>query len=177
MTHPRHHPFARYLNAILGTLDWPERLQLGLVPHTRVAHVGCARLHVRPWRQLLAEWLGARVQGQPLVGDWLPLAPEQQTRIGTANLALGRGAVLGTRAWDPQARFTLRIGPLPWREFVQLLPGRTAFGTAATYTRLVAPPHLSFDFVLLLDAKDAPALRLRSPGSESRPRGWDAPPG
>ncbi|NNC20844.1 type VI secretion system baseplate subunit TssG [Corallococcus exiguus] len=161
VSHPRHHPFARYLSAVLGTLDWPERLQLGLIPHTRVLTSG-AHDSMSALEQLLAERLGTRVEGQPLVGDWLPLAPEQQTRIGTGSLALGRGAVLGTRAWDPQARFTLRFGPLPWREFVQLLPGHTAFGTAVTYTRLVAPPHLSFDFVLLLDAKDAPALRLRS---------------
>lgn len=167
VTHPRHHPFARYLSAILGTLDWPERFQLGLIPHTRVLTSG-AHDSMAALEQLLAERLGTRVQGQPLVGDWLPLAPEQQTRIGTGSLALGRGAVLGTRAWDPQARFTLRLGPMPWREFIQLLPGHTAFGTAVTYTRLVAPPHLSFDFVLLLDAKDAPALRLRSRRKQNR---------
>ncbi|RUO91789.1 type VI secretion system baseplate subunit TssG [Corallococcus sp. AB018] len=160
VTHPRRHPFARYLSAILGTLDWPERLQLGLIPHTRVLTSG-AHDSMSALEQLLEERLGARVQGQPFVGEWLPLAPEQWTRLGTSSLALGRGAVLGTRAWDSQARFTLRIGPLPWREFIQLLPGRTGFETAVTYTRLVAPPHLTFDFVLLLDAKEVPELRLR----------------
>ncbi|RKH90920.1 type VI secretion system baseplate subunit TssG [Corallococcus sp. AB045] len=159
VTHPRHHPFARYLSAILGTLDWPERLQLGLIPHTRVLTSG-AHDSMAALEQLLADRLGTRVQGQPLAGEWLPLAPEQRTHLGRGRLTLGRGAVLGTRAWDPQARFTLRFGPLPWREFVQLLPGRAAFETAVTYTRLVAPPHLTFDFVLLLDAKEVPALRL-----------------
>lgn len=163
VTHPHQHPFARYLEALMGILSLPTRLRHGLVPHARVLTSGASN-SMAVLEQVLGDRLGTRVEGESLLGDWLPLPPELRTHIGASgrNQQLGQGTVLGTRAWDQQARFALRIGPLPWKQFVQMLPGGTSFGAALTHTRLVAPSRLTFDFVLRMEATQVPELRLRS---------------
>ena len=80
-------------------------------------------------RALVSDWLGREVEVVQFAGAWLPLAPEQRTSLaqGRATGAwnrLGVDAAVGVRAWDPQARVILRIGPLNHSAFTALLPDR-----------------------------------------------------
>jgi type VI secretion system protein ImpH len=62
-------------------------------------------------------------------GSWLTLPPDQQSRLPRGRVPgafnrLGQDAAIGTRAYDQQARFIVRIGPLNHEEFNNLLPDR-----------------------------------------------------
>ena len=63
---------------------------------------------------LISDWLGMKVEVVEFAGAWLPLPPDQRTRLSAhgAWCRLGVDAAAGVRAWDPQARIILRIGPL-----------------------------------------------------------------
>ena len=63
---------------------------------------------------LLSDWLGMQVEVIEFAGAWLSLPPDQRTRIGAFGQfnRLAVDAAAGVRAWDPQARVVLRVGPL-----------------------------------------------------------------
>src|SRR5262249_44849180 len=98
-----------------GTPHLAERLMAGTEPLLHYAGLfGMRPRAADRLGALLSDWLGMRVEVVEFAGAWLPLPPDQRTRL-SANGAwcrLGVDAAAGVRAWDPQARIILRIGPL-----------------------------------------------------------------
>ncbi|HYR09595.1 MAG TPA: type VI secretion system baseplate subunit TssG, partial [Longimicrobium sp.] len=133
---------------------------------------------------LLADHFGVPVAVEPLVGRWLAMPEDEWTRIGRggAHRSLGTDAVLGRRVWDPQAAVRIRLGPLPLDVYESLLPaGRTAAGPPEgaalaqlrELVRFYAGVETSFVLTLVLDADQAPPMRLPRAGSANAPRlGW-----
>ena len=79
---------------------------------------------------------------------------------GGAHGQLGMGAVAGDQVWNPQARFRIRIGPLPWKRYNQFLPGGGAFAALASVTRFFVNQALDFEVQLLLLADQVPLCSL-----------------
>ena len=95
-------------------------------------------------------------------GAWLSLPPDQRTRL-SANGAwcrLGVDAAAGVRAWDPQARIILRIGPLDLKGFQRLLPDRVALHRLVSLVRAYVGFELGFAINPVLAAREVPPLRL-----------------
>jgi type VI secretion system protein ImpH len=67
---------------------------------------------------------------------------------------------VGSRAWDEQGKFRLRVGPLSYDGYVQFLPGRPAFRALVEIARFYAGPEYEFDIQLVLKAEDVPRCRL-----------------
>lgn len=124
------------------------------------------------------------VKGVQFRGQWFDLDDTQLTRIGASaagqNQCLGRDTVvLGRRVWDQQARFELRLGPLPFSRFVDFLPIGKAFRELCELTRFYADIDLEFTVRLVLKGDQAPPITdapENSPlrlGQENGPRlGW-----
>jgi type VI secretion system protein ImpH len=125
---------------------------------------------------LLADHLGVPVRVVQLVGEWLPLAEESRTRLGgaAANNALGASAVAGSRVWDPQAKFRLRLGPLGFAAFEDLLPSGRAYARLLALTRFVVGEALSFDVQLVLAAPEVPPCRLGAGEAGAARLGWSS---
>lgn len=130
-------------------------------------------------RLMLGDYFRVPVEVQQFRGQWLPLAPETQTRLG-GHGSLGIDAVAGDRVWDVQSRFRVRVGPLAYRQFEDLLPDRTPLSERKTFflfaqlARLFAGPELDFDLQLVLAAAEVPELVLAD-GPGAGPRlGWNA---
>jgi type VI secretion system protein ImpH len=120
----------------------------------------------------LGNYFARPISVVPATGGWLHLEPEQQTRLGRAgaNQILGRSATLGTRAWDQQSRFTLRLGPLSATAFEDFLPTGTAYAPLCALTRFLVGPELDFHLELELGHGEPLTPRL---GRADRPRlGW-----
>jgi len=120
---------------------------------------------------MLSDWLGMRVEVVEFAGAWLGLPPDQRTRIGV-NGAFNRlsvDAAIGVRAWDPQARIVLRIGPLERAGFERLLPDRPALHRLVSLVRAYLGFELGFAVNPVLAASDVPPLRLDS-AAEPPPR-------
>ncbi len=119
---------------------------------------------------LAGDYLQVGAQVRQFQGQWLRVEPENQTRLGGSQ-RLGISTILGEQIWDVQGKVRLRLGPLTYAEFEELLPDRApvtprkAFFLLCHLVRLYVGPGLDFDVQLLLKADEVPEYRL---GDESR---------
>ena len=131
----------------------------------------------------MSDWLGMKVEVVEFAGAWLPLPPDQRTRLSVngAWCRLGVDAAAGVRAWDPQARIILRIGPLDLQGFQRLLPDRVALHRLVSLVRAYIGFELGFAINPVLAALEVPPLLLTATADPPPRLGWNTwvpgPPG
>jgi type VI secretion system protein ImpH len=133
---------------------------------------------------ILADHFKVAVEVQQCIGRWLVLEPDQCSRLPSAILPdgqfnqLGMDAVIGSRVWDRQSKFRVRLGPMGYATFSRFLPVNTQseagwMDMLIAFIRGYAGLERDFDIQLLLAAAEVPALRL-SRGAATDPRlGWN----
>ena len=85
--------------------------------------------HAAGLEDLLKGYFGEPVEVIQFVGRWLSLGPGDRSRLGArgGNNQLRVNLTLGSRVWDEQGKFRLRVGPLTYERYTEFLPGRPAF--------------------------------------------------
>ena len=178
---PNQDPVARALLAFTGyaTPNLTPRLAVGTEP--LLHYSGFFAGHPRSAERLGAltsDWLGRKVEVAQFIGAWLPLAPDQRSclavgrRPGAWN-RLGIDAAIGVRAWDPQARIILRIGPLDYASFAALLPDRPGLQRLVSLVRAYLGFEIGFAINPILAGPEIPPLLL-GPDADPPPRlGWN----
>jgi type VI secretion system protein ImpH len=108
------------------------------------------------------------------IGQWLSLSAGNRSRLGLrqANNALGLNVVAGSRVWDQQAKFKVRVGPLTSAEFYTFLPSGEAFRQLVGMARFYAGQEFDFDVQLILRAAEVPGCRLGATGEFAPRLGW-----
>lgn len=106
----------------------------------------------------------ARVEVEQLVGTWVPIAPEDRTRLGVAAAELGRGAVLGSRVFDRAGRFRVVVGPLDRAGYARFADGALAH-RVSRIVRALAGRALEHEVVLRLAPDAAPPPALSAAGA------------
>jgi type VI secretion system protein ImpH len=91
------------------------------------------------------------------------LEPEERNRLGRANSSLGRDLVLGSEVTLLDARFRVRIGPLPFERYRALLPDQVGFRQLIDLVRLATRGELEFDVQMALLPPEVPIMRLGGP--------------
>ena len=159
-----------------GTAHLVERLAAGSDPLLHYAGLFAMRPRSADrLGALISDWLGMKVEVQEFAGAWLSLPPDQRTRL-SANGAwcrLGVDAAAGVRAWDPQARIILRIGPLDLAAFQRLLPDRVALHRLVSLVRAYVGFELGFAINPVLAARQVPPLRLNATAEPPPLLGWN----
>jgi type VI secretion system protein ImpH len=173
---PHQNNFARNLFALigLGTKGLQGRLD-GLPDRALLHYAGLLAIMPRSLHaieRVVATHFAVPVTSDALVGRWVPLGSDQETRLGAdgRNSNLGAGFVLGSRYWEQAAAFRLNIGPLDFAAFRQFLPIGGAYRPLRALVGLVAGHTNQCEVRLLLAAPSVPQLRLsRSDGARL---GW-----
>lgn len=111
---------------------------------------------------VLGSHFGVQARVVPFTGGWVPIEPDDWTRIGATgqNRTLGTDAVLGRRAWDPQAAFEVELGPLSLGEHVRFLPDGSGSAALCALVRFWAGRGPAFTVRLRLRAAEVPPTRL-----------------
>jgi type VI secretion system protein ImpH len=126
-------------------------------------------------RGLLEDYFGLPTEVRTLQGQWLVLGEEDTARIagrGGRNNQPGQTLIVGRRVWDVQSKFRLRVGPLSYQQFRQLMPSGEGLRPLCQLTRMYVGPELDFDVQPVLWAREVPACRLGRAGERSR-LGWN----
>jgi type VI secretion system protein ImpH len=138
---------------------------------------------------MLADYFQAPIEVLQFHGEWILLDPEDQSQLtssggtdgaaATCHCTLGVDTVVGERIWDVQGKIRIRVGPLDYDQFIELLPYRGAVSESKAFfllshlTRLYVGPTLNFDVQLLLLPESVPDCIV---GDESGPGsrlGWN----
>jgi type VI secretion system protein ImpH len=157
--------FALYLFALIGQATGALRGRMPVPDRALLHYAGIlaqAPRSLHGLERMLADYFGVPVKGVPLEGRWLAIDPAEQTRIGAGgrNQALGRGAVIGKRAWDQQAGIGLVLGPLGFDRFRQFLPDGNAHKRLQALVAFYGQTPLEPEYRLVLRAEAVPATRL-----------------
>lgn len=131
--------------------------------------------------RILVHYFRFPVQVIQFHGQWLYLDEASQTRLGQGDEdnKLGNGIVVGSRVWSIQSKLRLRVGPLSYDQFLDLLPDRRPTPQRKTFfllshlVRLYIGPDLNFDVQLILRADEVPATQLKDDGSLGPRLGWN----
>jgi type VI secretion system protein ImpH len=172
---PQHSNVARYLYSLmgLGTAGLQQRMHVpdrALLFYT--AHFARQGRSMAGLESLLCDYFGVKIQGHQFKGQWHQIAGDQITMIGISgqNQVLGDTATIGTKVWDQQGKFELRVGPLTAEELLLFLPDGTAFAPLCELTRFYVGNELDFEIILIAQKGDIPTPRL---GGTFSPRlGW-----
>ena len=165
---PQRSDFSRRLFSVIGlaTNGLQGRLD-GLPDRALLQFAGLLAIAPRSLHAVertVAVHFGIAVTGEPLIGRWVPLGEDQETRLGPdgRNSRLGDGVVLGTRYWDQAAAIRLTLGPLQLAEFLAFLPSGDAYRPLRAMVDFVCDRKVDCEFRLLLAAAEVPACRLSS---------------
>lgn len=115
-------------------------------------------------------------------GHWVQLEDSKQSRLGDPSgyALLGGNAVVGERVWDVQGKIRIRLGPLTYAQFQDLLPDREPFPERKTFfelahlVRFYIGVELRFDVQLVLHPDEVPECRLADGTGEGPQLGWNA---
>jgi type VI secretion system protein ImpH len=128
--------------------------------------------------RMLGEVLGLPTAVLQFQGQWLRLEPSEQTAMPTArqpdglNCHLGATTIAGERVWTVESKFRVRLGPLSYEAFQQLMPGSRLLTRLGQIVRTYAGPELDFDAQLILRREEVPFCQLAPSGLGAR-LGWN----
>jgi len=137
----------------------------------------CGRLAGEPQsaeglEAILSQDYDIPVEIQSLVGRWLVLPPDARCRLGQSLNAgtLGRDAIVGSKIWDCQLSFRVRMGPMRLEEYQRLLPGGKSFRRLEAWVLNYLGDAFFWDVQYVLRAAEVPATCLGHSGE----LGWTA---
>lgn len=166
---PADDDFARWSGAFIGLGSTTRPCLTEHVPEDarrhHIAHLRRGPRNAEGLEKLLASHFRVPVRVQPHIGHWLPLRREDRTRLvsvweaGSRN-RLGVDVVAGSRVWDRQYRFRLRLGPLGLSDYERFMPGSSALLALREWVRQFVGPSLVWDVLPVLRGAEVPALRL-----------------
>lgn len=158
---PENNGFSRALRALVGqhpSQRFDARLFYG-------GHFSRYTRSASNLERLLCDFLDATVRIDAFLGQWIPIAKDDRLRIGTGhhgrNNRLGEGVMAGTRAWDTQSKFSIRIGPITDARYMQYMPGGTYFDTLRRLVEEYAPQHLDIELTYLVRGEQLRTLGSR----------------
>lgn len=193
---PDRDAFGRYAASLIGLGQASLKDRDSVPDHLKLHHAGHLARQTRNAEGLvrpLAALLRVPVAVQEYCRQWLTLAADERTRLGSVALAgakpkdrielgsassrLGQGAIAGAKVPDAQHKIRLRLGTMPLREFERFLPGGVRFFQVRDWLRNYLGVELAWDARLVLKRDEVPATRLGAYGQ----LGWTSwlgmPPG
>jgi type VI secretion system protein ImpH len=129
---------------------------------------------------LLNDYWQIPVVVQQFHGQWLYLSEDEQTALPTSarpaglNSALGVTALVGTRVWNVQSMFRIRIGPVAYSDFREFMPIGGRLLPLCQMARLYAGVELDFDVQVVLKKEEVPWCQLPAQPEQAPRLGWNS---
>jgi len=144
-----------------------------------VDHTRCAE----GLQALVQDYFGIQTDLIQFVGQWIDLPPDSRCKLGESRDTgvLGSTAIVGSRIWQCQYKFRLRLGPMTFAEYERLLPGGRSLQRLVAWVRNYLGQEMAWDVQLVLRKEEVPACQMGKVGRlgwstwmKSRPTPRDA---
>ncbi len=170
---PADNRFAAYIGSLVG-IGEESLLNRDSVPDLAKLHYsGRLSQHTKNaegLEKIVQDFFRVPCRLVEFVGQWLTVPKDAVCRVGVSRSTgeLGRSVIVGSRIWDVQQRFRLRLGPMSRQDYERFLPTGASFPRLVDWVRNYCGFEFTWDAQLVLRREDVPQTRL---GSEGR-LGW-----
>jgi type VI secretion system protein ImpH len=115
---------------------------------------------------LLQDYFAVKSEVQTFFGQWIDLPPDSICRLGESpeSGSLGLTAILGSRIWDCQLGFRIRLGPMKLADYERMLPCTKSFERLQCWVANYCGDQFTWDIQLVLEAAEVPDTRLGMAG-------------
>ena len=165
--------YRQWINALFGQMG-SEFTDRDALPDDHKRHMADwmanPRASVAAIESVLGALAGVRIHVDEFVSEWLPIAPEDQARLGAAPARLGRDIVIGRKTLSVQSRLRIRTEPLSIEQFQALLPEGSHHGAIRDAMRNLVGLSTGWELQLVLEGQEVPRLCLDG----TRRLGWDS---
>jgi type VI secretion system protein ImpH len=161
--------FAESLAALAG-LGMPAMRGRDRMPDlVKLHYTGRLASHTRNaegLQAILEGYFDVPVSIREFVPSWVALPAGSLSRLGHEPRTgrLGKGLSIGSRVRVHHHRFRIVVGPLRFQAYQRLLPGGDALDTLLDIVRNYIGDELEFEYNLVLQRREVPALKLGGQG-------------
>ena len=169
MDRPKEARFPTYIGALFGIGSDPLRNCDALPDNAKLyfsGHLGCKTRHAEGLEQIVADFFGIPAKVLTFVGQWLTLPSDSRCRLGESpeTGTLGATAIVGSRVWETQLKFRLRLGAMRLKDVYRMLPVGDAFRRLKCWVLNYAGQEYFWDVQLVLKAEEVPETCLGKAG-------------
>lgn len=121
---------------------------------------------------ILDDYFGIRSNIHQFFGQWIDLEKSDHSSLGRVGSTLGVTSIIGTRIWDQQSKFRLKLGPLTFNKFLAFLPNGSAHKALKSIVKFMVGYEFDFDVQLVLQKKEVPGTVLTTRALRKPMLGW-----
>ena len=128
--------------------------------------LSCQSRNAEGLESILEDFFEIPTRIDEFMGFWLTLPRENQCRLGESPStgSLGQTAIAGSRIYDAQLKFRIRMGPMSYDDLRRLMPNGPAFQRIKTWVRNYIGEELFWDLQCILFAREVPQMVLGQSG-------------
>ena len=153
------------LISLLGLDGQHLRERLGIQDRSLLYYTGL--LWQRPrscvgLERILGSFFKVPVWIKQFEGRWMDIPPEERTIIGTTGQhnRLGQTTVLNSRYWDSALMFTIHLGPLNLKEYINFLKPAPGYFQLTNLVQYYVGSHKDYRINLILKKDQMPKTKL-----------------
>lgn len=115
---------------------------------------------------------GTDVNIEQFIERMLPISPEDQTRLGAANIHLGVDTVCGAFIRECATKFRVNLGPVGYEEFLRFLPTGDLLNPVFSLVRCMVGIEYEFEITVILNREEVPPCFLGAETPTAPRLGW-----
>jgi len=112
--------------------------------------------------KILGDFFGTEAEIVPFRGRWLAIPPENRSQLAGARSSgvLGESVILGETVWDCCLSFRIKLGPLYFDRFRELLPGQSSFERLCAWVKSYVGEEFFWDVSFAVKSEGIPFVQL-----------------
>jgi len=117
-------------------------------------------------KYILEDFFKVKVEIEQFVGHWMKLPEDCQCRLGESRSTglLGSTAIVGSKIWECQQRFKIRMGAMGFADYERLLPSGRSIRRLRDWVLNYVAQQFGFDVQLVLRGNEVPDCKLGKGG-------------
>jgi type VI secretion system protein ImpH len=117
-------------------------------------------------RSIVQSFFGIEADIEEFIGRWIDIPEPYRCRLGESRetCVLGQTAIVGSKSWDCQQKFRIRLGPMGLQDYQRMLPGGDSIKRLVTWVKTYTCDEFDWDVRLVLRSREIPQVRLGGMG-------------
>ncbi len=166
---PEDDRFSVYIGSLLGIGMSSLRKRDAIPDKAKLyfsGHFVCQSRHAEGLKAILSGYFHVPVEIKQFFSHWINLPPASFCRLGQSPETglLGSTAIVGERVWDCQNKFRIKMGPMDFAKYRQMLPGEQGLKQLVGWVRNYVGDRLAWEVQLVLRGQDIPQGQLGQMG-------------